>query len=109
MPKSLPQGTRVLDFGCGLGRLAFAFANDLSAKVTWVDQSTHHLRIAEQEWKNRRTHGEIEFITSSPDLLASVGAERFDFFHSVLVLQHMVQHYKLFISNSFAMCLLRMG
>ena len=42
-------GKRVLDFGCGLGRLSFAFANQLGATVTCVDQSVHHLRIAEQD------------------------------------------------------------
>ena len=46
--------------------------------------------MAEKEWKKRRTRGEVDFVVSSPDLLANVITRRFDFVHSVLVLQHMV-------------------
>mmetsp|Transcript_46597 Transcript_46597/g.150211 ORF Transcript_46597/g.150211 Transcript_46597/m.150211 type:complete len:306 (-) Transcript_46597:152-1069(-) len=83
-------GKRVLDFGCGLGRLSFAFANQLGATVTCVDQSVHHLRIAEQEWAKRKKAGAVEFVASSPDLLAPMAKTRFDFVHSVIALQHMV-------------------
>ena len=83
-------GKRVLDFGCGLGRLAFAFANDFGASVTCVDQSVHHLKVAEAQWGQRRKQGDVEIVVSSPDLLASVGSRRFDFVHSVITLQHMV-------------------
>ena len=92
-PANELAGKRVLDFGCGLGRLAFAFANDLGASVTCVDQSVHHLKVAEAEWPGQRstaTKGDVEFVVSSPDLLANMGARRFDFIHSVIVLQHMV-------------------
>ena len=84
-------GKRVLDFGCGLGRLAFAFANDLRAAVTCVDQSVHHLRLAKQEWTTKRARaGVVEFVVSSPDLLAPMLSRRFDFVHSVIAMQHMV-------------------
>ena len=42
-------GKSVLEFGCGLGRLAFSFANDLGADVTCVDQSIHHLEAKSDE------------------------------------------------------------
>ena len=81
---------RVLDFGCGLGRLAFAFANDHNAHVTCVDQSVHHLRIANKEWIRRRQNGNVDFVLSSPDLILAVEGKKFDFIHSIIVLQHMV-------------------
>ncbi len=80
----------VLDFGCGLGRLAFAFANTFNSRVTCVDQSVHHLSIAQAEWARRKTSGTVEFVVSGPDLLSSMTLKQFDFVHSVIVLQHMV-------------------
>jgi len=83
-------GKSVLEFGCGLGRLAFSFANDLGADVTCVDQSIHHLDIAQSEWKRRRLRGNVSFVASTPDLIAAVGGQRFSFIHNVIVMQHMV-------------------
>jgi len=81
----------VLDFGCGVGRLAFAFA-DVFGSVACVDQSFYHLRLAEAEWKIRggQQPAKINFTSSGPDLLSAVNGQRFDFVHSVVVLQHMV-------------------
>jgi len=81
----------VLDFGCGLGRLAFAFAR-LGADVACVDQSVHHLRLAEQEWTVRRGEqdGAISFLPSTPDLLAALSGRRFELVHSIIAMQHMI-------------------
>mmetsp|Transcript_6561 Transcript_6561/g.24507 ORF Transcript_6561/g.24507 Transcript_6561/m.24507 type:complete len:439 (-) Transcript_6561:65-1381(-) len=81
----------VLDFGCGVGRLAFVFA-DMFGSVACVDQSFHHLRLAEAEWKKRggQQPAKINFTSSGPDLLSAVNGQRFDLVHSVVVLQHMV-------------------
>lgn len=81
----------VLDFGCGLGRLAFNFAS-VSRKVYCVDQSSYHLKIAREQWLNRRlsTQGDINFVTSFTDILAAVKGQKVDMVHSTLVLQHMV-------------------
>ena len=84
------EGKRVLEFGCGLGRVAFSFANDAGADVTCVDQSIHHLDIAQQEWKQRRRRGTVTFVPSTPDLIAAMGGQRFFFIHNVIVMQHMV-------------------
>jgi len=88
----MPLG-KVLDFGCGLGRLAFNFLR-FATGVTCVDQSPFHLRQAAHEWKLRQEEygsaGDIDFVLSSPDLLAAVNGRRFDFVHAVIVLQHMV-------------------
>lgn len=89
----LPRGASVLDFGCGLGRLSFAFAAVPEVGyVACVDHSIHHLRIADKEYKRRQQPGwgTVETVLSSPDLLAAVAGRRFDFVYSLIVLQHML-------------------
>lgn len=80
----------VLDFGCGLGRMAFALAKHFQ-EVTCVDQSVFHLRTAKEEWQKRKSPGdaEVSFVVSSPDLLSAVQGKRFDVVHTVVVMQHM--------------------
>jgi len=83
---------RALDFGCGLGRLAFAFAEHFD-EVSCVDQSISHLLQAEREWADRfkaSTSGTVTFDVSSLDLLAALGGRKFDLVHTHIVLQHMV-------------------
>ena len=112
--QSVPQDCELctaLDFGCGLGRLAFSVTAWFD-KVTCVDSSVYHLHTASKELqqsKNRSyarndghgpaagsrlspKRGVVEFMTSSPNLLEAVGkqAGTYDFAHSVLVFQHMV-------------------
>ena len=88
----LTRKKRVLDFGCGLGRLAFAFAEHFD-EVSCVDQSISHLIQAEREWTERfkaPSLGTVTFDVSSLDLLAALGGRKFDLVHSYIVLQHMV-------------------
>jgi SAM-dependent methyltransferase len=90
----------VLDFGCGLGRLAAAFAtHDDVRAVACVDQSTYHLEKATDEVEGLRVDlglkGRFQTLVSNPDLLGSIrGAPELpqckDLVHSVIVLQHMV-------------------
>jgi 2-polyprenyl-3-methyl-5-hydroxy-6-metoxy-1,4-benzoquinol methylase len=86
-----PRAARgaVLDFGCGLGRLAFAFAQHYE-RVYCVDQSVHHLRRASSAMAslNASRAGRINFVTTTPDLLAALGGARVDAVHSVIALQH---------------------
>ena len=97
-----PNQSRVaLDFGCGLGRLTYNLAPWFD-KVACVDQSAHHLQTAALEWEARKSavyarsgpagpgkRGIVDFIVSTPDLLAAVKGQRYDFVHSVIALQHM--------------------
>ncbi|EOD28739.1 hypothetical protein EMIHUDRAFT_234742 [Emiliania huxleyi CCMP1516] len=83
---------RVLDVGCGLGRLAHAFAR-LGAAVACVDQSWNHLRLAQKQAYKRLAAADarrIEHLVTSPDLIASVGGRRYDVVHSWIALQHAV-------------------
>ena len=81
----------VLDFGCGLGRLAFHFAA-LADEVACADQSVFHLRLAEAEGRARfaGAAARVDFVVTTTDLLAALGGRRFDVVHSVIVLQHAV-------------------
>ena len=85
-------GGSVLDFGCGLGRLVYAFS-ELPAvrKVTGVDQSVHHLQIARKQHRRAHPNAHAEFVLSSPDLLGALEGRMYDFVHSTMVLQHMVR------------------
>jgi SAM-dependent methyltransferase len=78
-PASRPrfEPKSVLDFGCGLGRLAFSFASRWKSveRVACVDQSAAHLRVAEHEWAARRRPSvttRLEFVRSNPDLLGAL-------------------------------------
>jgi cyclopropane fatty-acyl-phospholipid synthase-like methyltransferase len=79
-----PNPLTTLDFGCGVGRLAIAFARR-SAKCVGVDVSPSMLAEAA---KNAQAAGvtNIEFIHSNGDLAAL--SARFGLVHSYIVLQH---------------------
>lgn len=81
----------ILDFGCGLGRLALAFARRPFARVVCVDQSIHHLRRARLEILgiDASAAARIAYAVSTPDLLGALRGERFDVVHSVIAIQHM--------------------
>jgi len=76
---------RVMDFGCGVGRLALALA-EISDHVTGIDISPAHLAIAAQRASSTST-GNVEFIPIAHpnDLKEHCG---FDLVTSYIVLQH---------------------
>jgi SAM-dependent methyltransferase len=76
--------SRVLDFGCGVGRLVIPFAG-CSEQVTGVDVSPAMLKEAAQN-ASRQGIGNVRFLLS--DQLDSIASERFDLIHSFIVFQH---------------------
>jgi ubiquinone/menaquinone biosynthesis C-methylase UbiE len=76
---------RVLDFGCGAGRLSQALAEHAGA-VTGVDVSPPML---EQARRLDRTGGRCEFVLNDSTDLARFPDRHFDLIYSALVLQHL--------------------
>ena len=75
---------RTVDFGCGVGRLAVAFARRGSA-VVGVDVSTSMLAEARSNC-DRQDVRNVDLVLSDDELSAVEG--EFDLVHSCLVLQH---------------------
>jgi cephalosporin hydroxylase/2-polyprenyl-3-methyl-5-hydroxy-6-metoxy-1,4-benzoquinol methylase len=87
---ALPLSRRtVLDFGCGIGQFAFAFAERFG-RVLCVDQSVHHLRRAQEETAaiDSNRSAKIDWVTTTPDLLAALHGRRAHVVHSMIALQH---------------------
>ncbi len=81
-PKFEPK--RVLDFGCGVGRLLVGFS-EIADEVVGVDISEAMLAEARANCERRGAKGVV--LHESDDALSRVEG-RFDLVHSVLVLQH---------------------
>ena len=81
----LPQTGFCLDYGCGLGRTTLWLARRCE-RVLAVDVSPAHLDLAREALAARGVRNvEFRLLRSPHDLAALRG---FDFFHSLLVLQH---------------------
>ncbi|MHC2070238.1 class I SAM-dependent methyltransferase [Bremerella sp. T1] len=78
------QPQKILDYGCGVGRLALAFA-DRAAEVTGIDVSEGMLREAEVNAQRLGTHN-IQWLAIDGTTLPT--DEQFDFVHSFIVFQH---------------------
>jgi SAM-dependent methyltransferase len=81
-PSFAPQA--VLDFGCGVGRLAIAFAQT-GSRVVGVDVSESMLAEARRNCAERGT-ADVELRRSDDELSQVDGS--FDLVHSAIVLQH---------------------
>lgn len=79
------DGTRAMDFGCGVGRLSLALASHV-AHVTGIDISAAHLVHARQ----RAEQMGVRNVTFEPiDTIDGIDAlPRFDLIISLIVLQH---------------------
>ncbi len=75
------EGKRVLDFGCGVGRLSLAMAR-YAKDVVGVDISEGMLKEA----RKHCNHGNVEFMLS--DNLEEFGTASFDAIISLITLQH---------------------
>lgn len=77
-------GGRCLDYGCGLGRVAFELT-DIFESVVGVDISPSHLELARTAAE--RLQKNVDFVElDGIGRLNAIG--KFDFIHSFLVLQH---------------------
>lgn len=79
------QGTRALDFGCGIGRLTFALGKYYDQCVG-VDIAPSMIRLA---GKFNLEPSKYEFILNRSASLEIFPSESFDLIYSTLVLQHM--------------------
>ncbi len=73
-----------LDFGCGVGRLSRALAEQFHG-VVGVDISASMIRNAREY---DRSGGRIEYLVNATDDLQILDADRFDFVYSNMTLQH---------------------
>jgi SAM-dependent methyltransferase len=78
------QPKRVLDFGCGVGRLLVPLAR-ICDSVTGVDVSSPMLQEARRNCESREIKN-VELVGSDDSLSKVSGA--FDFIHSYIVFQH---------------------
>ena len=76
---------KILDFGCGVGRLLVPFAG-VAEEVVGVDVSPSMLVEARRNMDER--HLRNVRLVRSDDALSALEGEQFDFVHSCLVLQH---------------------
>ena len=76
---------RILDFGCGVGRLAIPFATMTTEGVVAMDISPSMLSEAANNSAARNVRN-IEFARSDDELSLATG--QFDIVHSYIVLQH---------------------
>lgn len=79
-----PRWSRVLDFGCGAGRLSQALA-DHAGEVVGVDVSPPMLAMA----RELDTLGRCRFVLNETTDLARFADGEFDLVYSELVLQHL--------------------
>lgn len=82
---------RVLDFGCGVGRLSQALASRFS-EVVGVDISPTMLDAARSF---DRSNGRCRFVLNETDDLSQFPSASFDFVYSHITLQHMEPRYAL--------------
>jgi len=80
-----PRWPKVLDFGCGAGRLSQALAEHAD-EVVGVDVSPPMLDVAR---KLDRSDGRCRFVLNETSDLAQFAAHSFDLVYSELVLQHL--------------------
>lgn len=79
---------RVLDFGCGVGRLVVPFAQSIK-QVVGLDISESMLKEARANCDDHALNN-VTLLTSDDQLSALTGT--FDLIHSVIVLQHIPIH-----------------
>ncbi len=95
-----PLPGRVLDFGCGLGRLSQALATRFEA-VDGVDISSSMIRQAKEF---NQFPGRVNYHVNSRDDLANFPTASYDFVCSLIVLQHIPRAFRRITSVIFCAC-----
>lgn len=75
----------ILDFGCGVGRLAIPFAQNTVGKVVGLDVAPGMISIAKSKQKELEINN-LQFIHYSGDKIPPIGS--FDLVNSYIVIQH---------------------
>lgn len=85
--KTVPAGAKVLDLGCGNGRLLQAFSGK-DIEYVGVDFIPEIIEYAKKEYKNKAN---IKFLTGDVlklDQVKEISGQEFDYIFSVAVLHH---------------------
>lgn len=79
----------ILDFGCGVGRLALPFGQKTSGKVTGLDVSPGMIKIANEQKEIHQVEN-LNYHTYSGMEIPDLG--KFDLVNSYIVIQHIEPH-----------------
>lgn len=101
----LPNKYTMLDFGCGLGRLSYSFA-EVFQQVQAIDVST---TMISQAKKLCETKTSIQFFINQKDDLEILQSESLDFVYTSLTLQHMKPEYSMKYLTEFYRLLKKNG
>ena len=87
--KKVPNGARVLDLGCGSGRLLRAFL-DKEINYLGIDQSQGLIQLARENFQNN-SENKTQFSFLKHDMLAldNLDCQKFDYIFCVAVLHHL--------------------
>jgi SAM-dependent methyltransferase len=75
----------ILDFGCGVGRLAIPFAQNTVKKVVGLDVSPGMISIAQAKQKQLELNN-LQYVSYSGENIPNIGP--FDLVNSYIVIQH---------------------
>ncbi len=87
---------RLLDYGCGKGRVAFFMASEIGCRVTGIDQSRKLIELARQNRKASRVGDRTSFICCLAEQYELTDEDAFFFFNpfSLKVFEAVLRHLK---------------
>ncbi len=84
----IDKKTRVLDIGCGVGRLEYALAEKVG-QCTGIDISPSMVKLAKRHVKGEN----VKFLVTNGKDLEAVKNQKFDLVFSILVFQHLPREF----------------